>query len=312
MSKFLIEILIPTFNREEFLIKNLRLLLEQIQKDNLFNRICISISDNASADNTESAVAEFKQNHPSIQINYSRNESNIGLEPNAVSVLKKAKTPYILWLGDDDYLAEGYLSFLLREIDDNGKLGCVIPGLSALFEDGSTETRREKSTGLYKKVAGYSAMYEWSHLAHQMSGILIFREGIYEKYMSNYNHRNPYLFIFQAADRLLHFDSIYAPKYSTLISEFNAKDWGYNEVGLLDEVFKSYYPFINELGEENVGELLLRFSVLHSYRYGIQFMRPFKLLKQYQSLLKSTPKLKGFKQSIRKHLIKDYLLSFAK
>lgn len=50
----MIDILIPTFNRAKDLEKNLDLLVKQINKYNLNEKIAISISDNTSDNETDS------------------------------------------------------------------------------------------------------------------------------------------------------------------------------------------------------------------------------------------------------------------
>lgn len=311
MSDIQLEILTPTFNRAKDLQKNLSQLSSQVTGQGLTHAISISISDNCSEDETELVVINFKKKNPTIEVNYNRNSSNIGLEPNVLQLLKNATAPYILWLGDDDYLAEGYLSFVLDKIKNND-VGVIITGLASLKKDGSVIVQRDQSTPIYDFEAGYNSMLHYSHLAHQMSGLVVKREGLYEKYTQNAPYRNPYLFIFMAAESLLRHNGIYAPKFATQISDFNPKDWGYNKVGLLDEVFKSYYPFLEELGEEKVKRLLIRFSVLHSYRYNIDKFHPLRLFSQYRSLINEVPSLNQFKKELALQLFKDYLLSWKK
>lgn len=49
----------------------------------------------------------------------------------------------------------------------------------------------------------------------------------------------------------------------TQVTVFNDKDWGYNDIGVLDEVFKSYLAFRKAISEDQVRDLLIRFSVIH-------------------------------------------------
>ena len=104
-------------------------------------------------------------------------------------------------------------------------------------------------------------------------------------------HENPYLFIFWISYCLYHSGGIYAPMFKTSVTTFNEKDWGYNEVGLLDEVFKSYLYFREVLGDRKMVNILLRFSIMHSYRYSINWRKPARLLKQFRYLAKKMPKM---------------------
>lgn len=307
-EKFL-DILIPTFNRAKDLRRNLEILAKQIFDDQLDQQVAIYVSDNCSEDETNAIVNQFIKQHATLDLKYSRNNSNIGLEPNVLQLLKEAQAPFLLWLGDDDYLAEGYLYYVCNQIV-NSKVGVIIPGLGALKENGDILIQRDQSSPIIESTAGFDSMLTYSHLAHQMSGLVVKRSGLYEKYVSQEEWRNPYLFIFMTAYCLLHYNGLYVPKYVTRVSDFNSKDWGYNQVGLLDQVFKSYYPFLTELKEEKVRQLLLRFSTIHSYRYNISKWYPFRLIKQYRILIKAVPPIRKFKRSLAIQLLKDYLLTW--
>lgn len=304
----LIDILIPTYNRAQDLLKNLNLLYQQIAKDDLFEDYQIVITDNCSPDNTQSAVADFVQKHPKLSIQYYRNKENIGLEPNAVKVLSKATSSFVMFLGDDDYLAEGYLKYCLEKIKENANLGCILPGALGISETGETNPRPADFDEDCVS-AGFEAMLKYSHFGHQLSGVLCKNDQLLDIYLKNEKYRNPYLFLYFTALSLHRYDGIYAPKYKTRITLFNAKDWGYNTVGLLDEVYKCYYSFIPTLGDEKVVKLLLRFTVMHSYRLAFKKKSIPTLIKQYKFLIKTTPKLKGFKSGLRKLFIKDTLKS---
>ena len=113
----MIDVLIPTYNRGSDVTANLQALQAQIAAADLWDQVQIIISDNASPDDTEALVADFCQQKPSaLQIAYHRNATNIGLEPNAVAVLEKATSPFVLFLGDDDFLAAGFLVYCLEKI----------------------------------------------------------------------------------------------------------------------------------------------------------------------------------------------------
>ncbi|MCH2046857.1 MAG: glycosyltransferase, partial [Saprospiraceae bacterium] len=261
----LIDILIPTYNRAKDLIKNLKLLYAQLQEDELFDNYQLIISDNCSPDNTEQEVAKFMVENPKFNIQYYRNSENIGLEPNAVEVMTKSSSKFIIFLGDDDYLATGYLKYCIDKIQENPNLGCILPGALGITETGESNPRPADFDEDFVP-AGFDAVFKYSHFGHQLSGVLCKNDNLLKSYLKNKEYRNPYLFLYFSALSLYRYDGIYAPKYKTRITLFNAKDWGYNAVGLLDEVYKCYYPFIQDLGEEQVTKLLLRFTVMHSYR----------------------------------------------
>jgi abequosyltransferase len=304
----LIDILIPTYNRASFLKKNLLHLEEQIVKGNLEESVRILISDNHSPDETAKIVDSFKKENPHLKATYFRQQENIGLEPNVVSLMGKATSPFVLWVGDDDYLANDYLSFCAKNISNNPSLGCIIPGLKNLFQDGSESVGRIENFENKKYEAGFEACLKLSHLGHQMSGLLMNNDQLLSDYLARPDYRNPYLFIFWISKCLLDKGGIYAPEFKTGITTFNQKDWGYNKVGLLDQVFKSYYS-LQDISSKELKQLVLRFSVLHSYRYQIRWNKPIRLIKQYLHLRKTLPSAANVKFDLGLHLLKDYLLS---
>jgi glycosyltransferase involved in cell wall biosynthesis len=303
----LIDVLIPTYNRGADVLANLKDLEGQIAQHQLWDQVQIIISDNCSPDNTSALVEQYCQQKPdNLQVHYYKNEENIGLERNAVAVLKKATSPFVLFLGDDDFLAEGYLNYCYQSIQQYEDLGCIIPGIVSVFRDGSTKDVRGNAAEIVKE-AGFEAMLAWSHWGHQMSGILCKREGLLASYLAQAEYRNPYLFLYFTAYCLYHHRGIYNPQYKTRVNTFNEKDWGYNKVGLLDEVYQCYYYFLEELGKEKVTQLLLRFTVLHSYRLAFSTKNLRKVYQQYQYLIHYTQHLPTAKKGLRSLFFKDYI-----
>lgn len=308
----LIDVLIPTYNRGENVLANLKALETQIAQDNLWDQVQVIISDNCSPDNTASLVNHYCTQKPAnLQIHYHKNEENIGLERNAVAVLEKASSPFVLFLGDDDFLAKGYLKYCYQSIQQYEDLGCIIPGILSIFQDGSNKDVRGNAPEQIKP-AGFESMLAWSHWGHQMSGILCRREGLLATYLAHSDYRNPYLFLYFTAYCLYHYRGIYNPQYKTHVNAFNEKDWGYNKVGLLDEVYKCYYSFQEELSEKELTALLIQFTKLHSYRLSFSTKNFKKIYDQYNYLLTTTPNFKGFKSALRGVFLKDSLKALIK
>lgn len=308
MNSTIIEILIPTFNRKKFLIQNLEKLHSQIKSAKLTENILITISDNASTDDTQKMVLNFVQKNPTLQLNYTRNKKNIGLEPNAVKLLQIATAPYIMWLGDDDFLADGYLKFCIDRIQSEN-IGFSITGAQQLKKDNQLVDVRDLPNDHIKIRAGYLAIFGYSHLASQLSGLLVIRHGLYEAYTKYEKFRNPYCFIFFLNQTMLEHDGYFSPSFKTTIVDFNEKDWGYNSVGLLNEVYKSYYFLLDHFTSAQVSKLLLRFTVLHSYRLAFSPLNVKRLITQFGFLIRTTPKLKGFSLGLLKIFIKDGIKS---
>jgi abequosyltransferase len=306
-----IDILIPTYNRFEDLIYNLNLIQQELLDHQLFDKFKVIISDNCSSDKTKESVIEFlKTKQNDFNIEYHRTDKNIGLEKNAVHVLSKASSEYIIFLGDDDYLEKGYLKYCVDKTNQDNKIGCIITGIEQI--DNELNIIGHPRPTDFDEISGkpgFDSMLKFSHLGHQLSGLLLKRENLLEQYLSSGN-RNIYLFIYFVTNRIEQYSVIYAPKFKTKVKILNTKDWDYNHLGLLDEVFKSYYPFLPSQGEEKVKDFLIRFCRLHSYRFGIKKSNPIRLYKQYKKLLDIKPKIKGFASELRTLLIKEYILLF--
>jgi abequosyltransferase len=284
-----IDILIPTYQRVDSLLQNLEHILARMRAELVEEHFRIIVSDNASLDRTESAVRALMASVNSGRdlLTYHRNDENLGLEGNAVRVASLATAEFVLWCGDDDFFADGYLRYLVDSIAARPLLGCVIPGLASLHHDGSVGVGRDEGLGARAFSGGYLAVHELSHLAHQMSGLLLRREGMLHDYLAKPELRNPYLFIYFAANRLLRYEGIYAPMYKTRVTVFNEKAWGYNSIGLLDEVFKNYLALLPACTQREVDELILRFVLMHSYRLAFRPLRPAVLGKQFVGVWKA-------------------------
>ena len=310
-SQFVIDILIPTYNRSRDLESNLIYLTNQINKYELNSAIKIIISDNCSIDNTRQMVEKFIKTNSSIVIDYHRTDSNIGLEKNMLNVLSKSTSKFVLWNGDDDILDEGYIQYCLDMINISTNLGCIITGITKVLEDGTRVPIRNAPSDEVYLSPGYETILNYSYLGHQLSGLLMIRENLLENYLSIGENRNIYLFIYFVADRMHHYETIFTTKFRTTVPVFNEKDWSYNKVGLLDEVFKSYYPFIRVFGNEKVGNILLNFLKQQSaFRLRINFFKPFRLAKQYVILVKLLPFFSwSINVKIMYVLFKEYLIS---
>jgi|GEM_PF-5589423 len=301
MSKALIEILIPTYNRGQILIKNLRHLEKDMHRYRVADYFAVTISDNCSTDDTETLVKQYAGS-AKIEINYYKSPSNIGLEKNMVRITELAVLPYLLYLGDDDFLAEGYLKFCLDTISTAPECGLIISGLASLLADGRRIPGRNESFETTKLRPSFQTACRYSHMGHQLSGLLFKGKAFLPFYLANDKYRNLYPFVNWVTYYLLKFPAVYAPKYKTEITVGNNKDWSYNEVGLLDEVYKSYYPFLKTLGEKKVTDLMLRFTIMHAYR--INFNK--SLLTNYREIAAAAKKIKGFRRGLLFFLAKEY------
>ncbi len=248
----MIEVLIPTFNRASDIEKNLKLLVEQINDYKLKDNISISISDNFSEDETVKIIQNII-NTSDIKICLYRQKENIGLEKNALFLLEQSANKFVMYLGDDDYIPDGYLKYLFKKTEEINDLSCVIPGFSALYADGTIKPSRNACFEEEVFEPSFNTVMKISQFGHQLSGLLLKREMVFEKYTENESLRNIYLFIFFVTFNILRGTSIYAPKYQVLVSQGNSKDWNYDDSGLLTEIFKNYkIAFKNSYIKRNI------------------------------------------------------------
>jgi glycosyltransferase involved in cell wall biosynthesis len=106
----MLAICIPTYNRAAILQRNLSRIIPQAQANN-----CpIYISDNASLDNTEQVVKRAKGQYNDIY--YVKQTENMGFCRNFEYVLNMADADYAWLLGDDDYIRDGCIEKVLKDL----------------------------------------------------------------------------------------------------------------------------------------------------------------------------------------------------
>jgi glycosyltransferase involved in cell wall biosynthesis len=106
----ILTIAIPTYNRANYLKLCLNQIFNQIQPFRRF--IQILISNNCSNDNTESVVFFFI--NQGYEIEYIKNNENIGANKNVYQCFRLAKTKYVLIFGDDDVILDNKLPLLIN------------------------------------------------------------------------------------------------------------------------------------------------------------------------------------------------------
>ena len=104
-------IAIPTYNRNEILKKNLKLILPQITTD------CkILILDNCSDIPVKDTLRELLSEHSKIDIEIIRNSYNLGLTGNILKCFELCTNPWLWILGDDDLVKDGAIEQILKDI----------------------------------------------------------------------------------------------------------------------------------------------------------------------------------------------------
>lgn len=114
----LLSICIPTFSRNEFLINMIRSVGEQIEFNQLQDKVEIIISDNCSFDETESKINNLISSGKTY-IRYFKNEKNIGVVRNLMQTIKYANGRFWMFYGDDDLMSPNALPTILDILEKN-------------------------------------------------------------------------------------------------------------------------------------------------------------------------------------------------
>jgi len=124
MTKPLLTIGIPTWNRCEDLRVAIDSILSQLTED-LYPRVEILVSDNASTDDTQRVLAEYKTQHPDL-FSIHRNGENLGFSRNVDMLFRRAKGEFALVLSDDDALEPDAICEILRVLNEYDAIDIMV------------------------------------------------------------------------------------------------------------------------------------------------------------------------------------------
>lgn len=195
-----ISICIPTFEGAPYLNH----LLSTLSTEKNISEIEIVISDNASPDNTEEVVNNYRIKLPNLK--YIKNITNIGFRKNLFNSIQHATGEYIWLLGDDDSPTTGALSFIIEILNKLNPVlllpqriscdallnpyiregSCVIEGRTAVplpsshLSCYSFSDRKESIAYLHGNTsAGHMGIFVFI-------STLIFRKSLWQKHNFNY------------------------------------------------------------------------------------------------------------------------------
>ena len=121
MSKTLLTIAIPTYNRAKFLKKALESINDQLA--GYGEQIEIIVSDNCSTDNTADIVNFYLNN--GLKIRYIFNAVNKGVDFNIKQCFIEASGKFVLVFGDDDFFLEGAIAKIITILEREKNTGIV-------------------------------------------------------------------------------------------------------------------------------------------------------------------------------------------
>jgi len=271
MKKHLLSILIPTYNRQNELLKNIELLSQYIRKLNCQEIVEIIISDNYSNDNTVSIIEKYVDKNKDINILLYEQFRNNGLERNAIFVLSKSSAKYIMYLGDDDYIKQEYLEYVIYEITHNETVTCIVPSIMGVKTDGTITSKRDVDMPIRRYKRGFNSVIALMDKGHQLSGITFLREGTLKAYEVG-SMPNIYPFIFFVGFNCMRGESLHLTKYPVNVTDGVKKDWGYKDNGLLEDIFNNTYMLFKN---KPILRCIEEFNILrkHSWRYMMYFRK---------------------------------------
>lgn len=146
----LLSICIPTYNRASDLEKCLDSIYDQIGDNDLIE---VRVSDNASTDHTPAVAGAFASRFNNFH--YSRNETNIGADPNILHVLGLGKGHFVKLQGDDDFFRPGTLIPFLHLLHRHGD--CSVFHINVLHAGAVQVTTGEGMSAFLAATSIYSS-----------------------------------------------------------------------------------------------------------------------------------------------------------
>jgi glycosyltransferase involved in cell wall biosynthesis len=119
---------IPTYNRAKLLKRSIKSALNQNYKN-----IEVIVSDNASTDETKNICQYYLSKDARFKL--FNQSSNIGPTANFESVLEKSSGQYFMWLGDDDWIDETYVSSCLKHLMEDESIS-LVGGVPTYYRNG--------------------------------------------------------------------------------------------------------------------------------------------------------------------------------
>jgi glycosyltransferase involved in cell wall biosynthesis len=135
MSKPLVTIAIPTFNRaDKYLKETLECAINQT-----YENLEILVSDNCSTDHTP----ELIQSYTDPRLNYYRQKKNLGQRGNMNFLVEKASGDYFLMFHDDDQIDLDFIETCMKAVKYRTGVGLIVTGSSVIDAEGNVLRSKE-------------------------------------------------------------------------------------------------------------------------------------------------------------------------
>lgn len=123
----LVSIGIPAYNGETYIKNSIQSLLSQT-----YPHFKLIISDDNSADDTAKICQEFTKKDR--RIIFFQQKKQLGFARNFNFVLQKARAPYFLWAGQDDFWDRNYVKILVELLESNPDAVSAVANYQNVFE----------------------------------------------------------------------------------------------------------------------------------------------------------------------------------
>lgn len=264
----ILTIMIPTYNRADFLYRNVTGLCRMIRDHHLEEEVRIDISNNASTDSTKEIMNKLKVENETVHLTLNHNEDNKGISGNLMVLLGRVNSEYAMTLGDDDFIDERFLTETMRLLKSG--IGCIVPSYQNVTTE-MEEMKRGRDVG--KKVKqfkkGFYNCFINSWRAHQISGLIFKVDDLYQRSKES-GLENLYLMMYWIAEACLHHSTVHLTTYPIRVVRpaQTSKAWSYGKDGLVGEIFQNYKA-VSEINYLQRSLLELKLLYAQYWRYAM-------------------------------------------
>lgn len=169
-----------------------------------------------------------------------------------------------------------YLQNAINALNTDADIKCILPSYEAISEDGR-KLGFGRDLNMHQKIyaSGIKSIIDNSIRAHQISGIILKRKGLYDALLTR-KITNLYPQIYMVAHSCLRGKCLHLPEWPVLVTQTNNKAWRYDDVGLLIDIFEN----ISKLGIADSDQYDVERSFLkaQSWRFLKYWKHPIKEL----------------------------------
>lgn len=271
----LLNILIPTFNREKELILNIKRIKRYIKVLDMESEIKILISDNGSSESSINTLRNYLENCGADNVKLFIQQRNLGIENNSLFLLDHCDSTYAMFLGDDDYFDCDLLERIIYYLK-KGTVYTVVANYYQVDKDGKVTGKLRdpiQPDKIYKK-----GDFILAEKAHQLSCVTFRVEGVLDAYRKA-SISTLYPFVFFVGFNLSKGTGIHITEFPYRNTIIEKKNFNYEFDSLMSDLSESFdsIPFFSErerrIAEWNfVKRNIKRIITTETIRHPIKFL----------------------------------------